>query len=651
MAVVIPIVTEFVGKGVERAIKEFKQIEGAAGKAAFVFKKAVVPGAFAAAGAATALAGTLFSAAKAAAEAEREDKLLADQLIRTTGASDIAIASALKFLEALEMQSTVSGGELSQALATLTRATGSVATAQEQLTLATDIAIGANLDLQSVSTALAKAYNGEFGALKKLGVPLDENIIKTKDYEAAQKLLTEQFGGAAAGAADTFQGQLAKLGIGIDKIKEGIGQAILPALTRFIEKINEKVVPALRVFVEQLEEKGLRGAFVSMAAAFQIAGIDILKVIENISNGFLELAQTVVDVAAPLFVIIDLFRAVAARGKAIDSTQKIVDDALNASRTRFAALRGEIKASAYQMALFAQAATNTNKAILTAEERLANFGKKIKIVKEEAEEGEEEVTGLGSGFDAAADKAKKLADRTKEAADVLSKEMAEALAGAQENFATAQRSFDDFATSVEKVITDTLSFADAFKASAEEGGGSFFDELQKQADKAKEFGILVETLLAAGISKKALDEVLAAGVDSGTEIAKQLLGAADGVIKANTLVEEIDLVAKRIGLKSANSFYKAGVDNGAAYLRGVEEAIAAANARIAGAKRPADVKGAGALFNENLGAARAASGVTNVTINAQSLDPKRSGDVIVDALKDYNRRSGPINVDFTGRGF
>jgi hypothetical protein len=25
--------------------------------------------------------------------------------------------------------------------------------------------------------------------------------------------------------------------------------------------------------------------------------------------------------------------------------------------------------------------------------------------------------------------------------------------------------------------------------------------------------------------------------------------------------------------------------------------------------------------------------------------------VIVDALKDYNRRSGPINVDFTGRGF
>jgi len=381
-----------------------------------------------------------------------------------------------------------------------------------------------------------------------------------------------------------------------------------------------------------------------MAAAFQIAGIDILAVIEKISIGFIQLAQGVVDLAAPLFVIIDLFRAVVARGEKIDSTQKKIDDALRNTQTRFALLRSEIAATAYQMALFSQAGTNTNKSILAAEQRLENFGSKVKAVKPEVEETEETVTGLGAGFNAAADKAKKLADRTKEAAEALKKEMADALAGAEENLATAQRSFDDFATSVEKVITDTLDFADAFKASAEEGGSSFFDELQKQADKAKEFGILTEKLLAAGISKEALDQVLAAGVDSGTEIAKQLLNAADGVLKANKLVEEVQAIADRIGLAAANRFYKAGVDNGAAYLKGVEEAIAAANARIAGAKRPADIKGAGALFSESVATARAASNVTNVTINSQSLDPKRAGDVIVDALKDYNRRSGPLDV-------
>jgi len=645
MAVVIPIVTEFVGKGVEKAIKEFKQIEGVAGKAAFVFSKAVVPGAIAAAGAATALAGTLFSAAKAAAEAEREDKLLADQLKRTTGATDLAIASTLQFVGALEMETTISGGELSQALATLTRATGNVTTAQEQLKLATDIAVGANLDLQTVSIALSKAYNGEVGALKKLGIPIDENIVKTKDYAAAQKILTEQFGGAAAGAAETFQGQLAKLSIGIDKIKEGIGQAILPALTDFVAKINDRVIPALRVFVEQLGEKGLRGAFVGMAAAFQVAGIDILAVIEKISIGFIQLAQDVVDLAAPLFVIIDLFRAVVARGEKIDSTQKKIDDALQNTQYRFALLRGEIAATAYQMALFSQAGTNTNNAILAAEQRLENFGNKVKAVKPEVEETEEKIKGLSSGFNAAADKAKKLADRTKEAAEALEKEMADALAGAEENLAIAQRSFDDFATSVEKVITDTLDFADAFKASAEEGGSSFFGELQKQADKAKEFGVLTEKLLAAGISKEALDQVLAAGVESGTEIAKQLLGAADGVIKANKLVEEVQAIADRIGLAAANKFYKAGVDNGAAYLRGIEEAIAAANARIAGAKRPADIKGAGALFAETAGALGTQAGVVNnYTINTQSLDAKRSGDVVLDALKELNRRSGPLDI-------
>lgn len=645
MAVVIPIVTEFVGKGVEKAIKEFKQIEGVAGKAAFVFSKAVVPGAIAAAGAATALAGTLFSAAKAAAEAEREDKLLADQLKRTTGATDLAIASTLQFVDALEMETTVSGGELSQALATLTRATGNVTTAQEQLKLATDIAVGANLDLQTVSIALSKAYNGEVGALKKLGIPIDENIVKTKDYAAAQKILTEQFGGAAAGAAETFQGQLAKLSIGIDKIKEGIGQAILPALTDFVAKINDRVIPALRVFVEQLGEKGLRGAFVGMAAAFQVAGIDILAVIEKISIGFIQLAQDVVDLAAPLFVIIDLFRAVVARGEKIDSTQKKIDDALQNTQYRFALLRGEIAATAYQMALFSQAGTNTNNAILAAEQRLENFGSKVKAVKPEVEETEEKLKGLGGGFNAAADKAKKLADRTKEAAEALEKEMADALTGAEENLATAQRSFDDFATSVEKVITDTLDFAEAFKASAEEGGSSFFGELQKQADKAKEFGVLTEKLLAAGISKEALDQVLAAGVESGTEIAKQLLEAADGVLKANKLVEEVQAIADRIGLAAANKFYKAGVDNGAAYLRGIEEAIAAANARIAGAKRPADIKGAGALFAETAGALGTQAGVVNnYTINTQSLDAKRSGDVVLDALKELNRRSGPLDI-------
>jgi hypothetical protein len=252
VAVLIPIITQYAGKGVERALKEFQSLGTASDKAAFLMKKALVPGAIAATGAIVGLGATLFKAAQAAAEAEREDKLLADQLRRTTGATDQAIAATLQFVDALEMESTVSGGELSQALATLTRATGNVTTAQEQLRLATDISVGANLDLQAVSLALAKAYGGNMGALTKLGVPLDENIVKTKDFEAATAALSKQFGGAAAGAADTFQGQLARLKIGFDKLVEAVGEVVLPYLERFVAMLNKHVVPALRIFVDQL---------------------------------------------------------------------------------------------------------------------------------------------------------------------------------------------------------------------------------------------------------------------------------------------------------------------------------------------------------------------------------------------------------------
>jgi hypothetical protein len=106
-------------------------------------------------------------------------------------------------------------------------------------------------------------------------------------------------------------------------------------------------------------------------------------------------------------------------------------------------------------------------------------------------------------------------------------------------------------------------------------------------------------LLASGLSQEALQQVIDAGIDSGSEIARELLASSENVFRANKLVEEVNAIAKRIGEVSANTFYGAGVANGQAYLRGVEEQIAKAQAKL-GAKglKLADVKGIGAGFNE-----------------------------------------------------
>ena len=79
----IPIISEFDGKGIDKAIKEFKQLETVGEKAQFAIKKAAIPAA-AALGAVTAALG---AAVAAAAEDEAQAAQLALTLGNVTGAT------------------------------------------------------------------------------------------------------------------------------------------------------------------------------------------------------------------------------------------------------------------------------------------------------------------------------------------------------------------------------------------------------------------------------------------------------------------------------------------------------------------------------------------------------------------------------------
>ena len=79
MALSIPIISEFDGKGIDKAIKEFKSLETAGVKAHFAIGKAAIP----AAAAITAVTGALVLATKAAMEDELEQAKLAQTLENT----------------------------------------------------------------------------------------------------------------------------------------------------------------------------------------------------------------------------------------------------------------------------------------------------------------------------------------------------------------------------------------------------------------------------------------------------------------------------------------------------------------------------------------------------------------------------------------
>ena len=235
MTIAIPIITEFNGAGIDKAVKEFKNLETNGEKAQFAIKKAAVPAGIAIA----ALAAGLLDCAKAAIEDQAAANLLAIALGKSTTATDEAIKANGQFIDSLMLSTNTADDELRPAMARLSRSTGDVTKAQELLALAVDISKGSGKSLETVTAALAKGYDGNTNALGKLGLGLDQGLIKSKDFGAITEQLTKNFGGFGKAAGDTTEGQLAKFTLGIAELKEGIGAALIPVLDAVLPLINK----------------------------------------------------------------------------------------------------------------------------------------------------------------------------------------------------------------------------------------------------------------------------------------------------------------------------------------------------------------------------------------------------------------------------
>jgi hypothetical protein len=206
----------------------------------------VAGAAFLAAGAAAAVyAGKLaIDGVKSAIEDEAAQAKLATTLQNVTAATDTQIAATEKYITQTSLAFGVTDEQLRPSLDRLVRSTKDVEEAQKLQTLALDIAAGTGKDLGAVSEALGKAYDGNLGALKRLGVGIDEDILKSKDFDAATAALSETFSGQATVQAETFEGKLARLNVAFEEGKETVGAYILDAVTPLVETVVNKVIPA-----------------------------------------------------------------------------------------------------------------------------------------------------------------------------------------------------------------------------------------------------------------------------------------------------------------------------------------------------------------------------------------------------------------------
>lgn len=233
-----------------------------------------------------AVAVGLTKAVKAAMEDQASQAELQRQLEKTFGANEALTASAERYISVTQLRTGTSDTELRSSLGTLVRATGDLTQSQSLLNTAQDISAATGKDLASVSLALAKASQGQFTALSKLGIPLDENIKKSKDFEKVVGLLNDQFGGAAETAAGTFGGQLKILQGQFGEILETVGAALLPYLQQFSEYLVNNVAPAIQRVTTVIGEKGLLAGFQQLLFESGSAGKAIVSTLKFIAVGF-----------------------------------------------------------------------------------------------------------------------------------------------------------------------------------------------------------------------------------------------------------------------------------------------------------------------------------------------------------------------------
>lgn len=113
-------------------------------------------------------------------EDQKSAAILAKTLQNVLGARKDEIAAVEAYIRKTEEAVGVQDDALRPAYARLVRATKDTAKATRLMNLALDISAATGSDLQNVASGLTKAFNGNFGALTRMGVSLDKATLKSK---------------------------------------------------------------------------------------------------------------------------------------------------------------------------------------------------------------------------------------------------------------------------------------------------------------------------------------------------------------------------------------------------------------------------------------------------------------------------------------
>ena len=278
MAITIPILTTFNGRGIDRSVAQFKNLETRGQKAGFLIRKAALP-------AAAALAGLALAAKAGVQGVMEDDKALANlsSTLKSTGnAANITANGFFEYANELQAATGVGADQITQGAALL----GTFKNIRNEVGKGNDIfnrttVAALNLSkkgfgsLESANKMLGKALNDPIAgitALSRAGVTFTEGQKKTiaslvasgKTLKAQKIILKEvesQVGGTAKAFGETTAGKIERGKRAFEELQKSLAKALLPAIEMFaglLTKVsgflqkNEGVVKVVAVAIGAL---------------------------------------------------------------------------------------------------------------------------------------------------------------------------------------------------------------------------------------------------------------------------------------------------------------------------------------------------------------------------------------------------------------
>jgi hypothetical protein len=596
MAVEILITGDYRDRDIKRAHRDLDLLGKQSGTTGAAFSKmsaigvgmgaAVGAAAIGAAAAGARMAVTLgVDGVKAAIEDEAAVSKLAQTMTNLGLAHDTAQVEAS--IASMETELGIVDMELRPAYDRLVRSIGDTDGAMKAMSLAADISAGTGKTLDAVVQALGRAYDGNTQGLSRLGAGLSATLLKSNDMKAITQQLATTFGGQATTKAQTYEGQIKRLGLQFDNLKEAFGAGFLQALgategkTGDLLQAMEDLKPALEDVGEAVGD--LVVDLAGLVVASNKAGKAGKRLLEEPNWG--DLGTVLREAAASnSYLIGTLIQGIPVIGPYVNLLYNLVggydslagsanDAYLGVSRTAMAMGKGTDE--------LRKVISPTVAAAIKAGKTTAVYTGKLTDLNAKVEE-------VARASTSAADKTVILTDRQKNLALTMAGTQV-AVKQATDDLAALTKASDDYAASITGAIKGTVDLSTAFSAAqqASQDGtlaagesvvSTTIANFRAQILAAQQFAESLKNVAGAGGSQALIDQILQVaatqGPGAGAFLANTLVN--DGVVPELTAdLAAFNVFAGEAGTAMADNFYAQGITDAVQLLQGLSDEVAA----------------------------------------------------------------------------